>query len=62
MLSVDERYMTVPQLAERLGVSRHTIYRWIREKHLSAHKLGHEMRITESALKEFLEERRTDRD
>jgi excisionase family DNA binding protein len=62
MLSVDERYMTVPQLAERLGVSRHTVYRWIREKHLSAHKLGHEMRITESALKEFLEERRTDRD
>jgi excisionase family DNA binding protein len=62
MLSVDERYMTVPQLAERLGVSRHTIYRWIREKHLSAYKLGHEMRITESALKEFLEERRTDKE
>ncbi len=61
MLGMDERYMTVAQLAERLGVSRHTIYKWIRDKHLSAHKLGHEMRITESALKEFLEARRTDR-
>jgi excisionase family DNA binding protein len=61
MLGVDERYMTVPQLAEKLGVSRHTVYKWIRDKHLSAHKLGHEMRITESALERFLEERRTDR-
>jgi excisionase family DNA binding protein len=61
MFSVDERYMTVPQVAEKLGVSRHTVYKWIRDKHLSAYKLGHEMRITENALKEFLEARRTDR-
>ena len=61
MLSVDERYMTVPQLAEKLGVSRHTVYKWIRAKHLRAYKLGHEMRITESDFKEFLEARRTDR-
>jgi excisionase family DNA binding protein len=62
MLWVDERYMTVPEVAERLGVSRHTIYKWIRQKHLSAYRLGHEIRITDSALKEFLEARRTDRE
>jgi excisionase family DNA binding protein len=62
MLEMDERYMTVPEVAETLGVSRHTVYRWIRQKHLSAYRLGHEMRISESALKEFLEERRTDRE
>jgi excisionase family DNA binding protein len=48
--------------SKKLGVSRHTVYKWIRQKHLSAYRLGHEMRITESALKEFLEERRTDRE
>jgi excisionase family DNA binding protein len=62
MHTVDERYMTAPEVAEKLGVSRHTVYRWIREKYLSAYKLGHEMRITESALSEFLEERRTDKE
>jgi excisionase family DNA binding protein len=61
MLRVDERYMTVPEVAEKLGVSRHTVYKWIRKKYLPGYRLGHEIRITESALKEFLEARRTDR-
>jgi excisionase family DNA binding protein len=61
MFTVDERFMTVPQLAEKLGVSRHTIYKWIRDKHLSAYKLSHELRISESDLNDFLESRRTDR-
>jgi excisionase family DNA binding protein len=62
MVLVDERYMTVPEVAEKLGTSRHTVYKWIRQKHLSAYRLGHEIRITESALKEFLEARRTDKE
>jgi excisionase family DNA binding protein len=51
MLQVDERYLTLPELAERLQVSRRTVYRWIKD--------GREYRITESDLKDFLERRRT---
>ena len=59
MLEVDERYMTLPQVAETLQVSRLTVYRWIKDGELNAYKFANEYRITESDLKEFLESRRT---
>jgi excisionase family DNA binding protein len=62
MLRVDERYLTLPEVAERLQVSRRTVYRWIKDEGLVAYKFANEYRITESALKEFLEARRTDRE
>ena len=55
MLKVDERYSTLPEVAERLKVSRRTVYRWIKNGDLNAYQLGREYRITESALKQFLE-------
>jgi excisionase family DNA binding protein len=59
MLRVDERYLTLPELAERLQVSRRTVYRWIKDGSLSAYQFGREYRITESDLKDFLGRRRT---
>jgi excisionase family DNA binding protein len=59
MLGVDERYMTLPEVADALKVSRRTVYRWIKDGDLNAYKFANEYRITESDLKEFLESRRT---
>jgi excisionase family DNA binding protein len=59
MLKVDERYATLPEVAERLKVSRRTVYRWIKNGDLDAYQFGREYRITESALKDFLEAHRT---
>jgi excisionase family DNA binding protein len=58
MLKVDERYLTLPEVAERLQVSRRTVYRWIKAGDLDAYQFGREYRITESALKDFLEAHR----
>jgi excisionase family DNA binding protein len=58
MLKVDERYLTLPEVAEKLKVSRRTVYRWIKAGDLDAYQFGREYRITESDLKEFLEARR----
>ena len=58
MLKVDERYLTLPEVAEQLRVSRRTVYRWIKGGDLSAYKFANEYRITESDLKDFLEARR----
>jgi excisionase family DNA binding protein len=55
MLKVDERYATLPEVAERLKVSRRTVYRWIKNGDLKAYQFRREYRITESALKDFLE-------
>jgi excisionase family DNA binding protein len=58
MLKVDERYLTLPEVAEQLKVSRRTVYRWIKSGDLDAYQFGREYRITESALKDFLEAHR----
>ncbi len=58
MLQVDERYLTLPEVAEQLKVSRRTVYRWIKSGDLDAYQFGREYRITESALKDFLEAHR----
>jgi excisionase family DNA binding protein len=63
VLVVQSRYYTLPEVAERLNVSRRTVYRWIQAGELSAHKLGPdrpgvEWRIGEEDLERFLEERR----
>ena len=58
MLKVDERYLTLPEVAEQLKVSRRTVYRWINAGDLGAYKFANEYRITESDLKDFLESRR----
>ena len=58
MLKVDERYVTLPEVAERLKVSRRTVYRWVKAGNLSAYKFANEYRITESDLKAFLEAHR----
>lgn len=59
MLQVDERYLTLPEIAERLKVSRRTVYRWIKDEDLNAYKFANEYRITEADLRDFLERRRT---
>jgi excisionase family DNA binding protein len=59
MHTVEETYYTLPEVAEKLKVSRRTVYRWVQAGELPAYKLGGEFRITERDLEQFLEERRT---
>ena len=35
-----ERWLSVAEIAEYLGVKRYTIYKWIERKRMPAHKLG----------------------
>ena len=37
---MDERWLSVNEIATYLGVSRDTVYKWILRKHLPAHKVG----------------------
>jgi excisionase family DNA binding protein len=59
MSELDEHYLTLPAVAERLSVSRMTVRRWIKGGELNAYKFANEYRIGESDLREFLERRRT---
>jgi excisionase family DNA binding protein len=35
-----ERWLSLEEIAEHLGVSKDTIYRWIAKKQMPAHKVG----------------------
>ncbi|MFC1584557.1 helix-turn-helix transcriptional regulator [Fibrobacterota bacterium] len=35
-----ERYLSVIEIAEYLGVKRDTIYKWVEKKNMPAHRVG----------------------
>jgi excisionase family DNA binding protein len=37
---MDDRWLSVDEIASHLGVSRDTVYRWIEKRGLPAHKVG----------------------
>jgi acetyl-CoA synthetase len=58
MQLVEETYYTLQEIADRLKVNYRTVYRWVRAGKLPAYKFGQDWRVTESDLKEFIEERK----
>jgi excisionase family DNA binding protein len=36
----EERWLSVNEIAEYLGVSKETIYRWLSQKKIPAHRVG----------------------
>jgi excisionase family DNA binding protein len=58
MQQVDEQLYTPQEVADYLKVDVRTVYRWLREGEMNAIRFQREYRITESALKDFLEAHR----
>ncbi len=55
---VDDEFLTVPEVAERLRVTAMTIYRWIDEGKLPAVQVAKHYRIRASDLEAMLESSR----
>jgi PAS domain S-box-containing protein/excisionase family DNA binding protein len=49
-----ERWMSVGEVADYMGVKRDTIYKWLRNKDLPAHKVGKLWRFRKSELEEWV--------
>jgi excisionase family DNA binding protein len=49
-----EELLSLPEAAERLGVSIYTVRRWIKDGKLRAFRPGKEYRVQEADLEEFL--------
>lgn len=54
--SVDELYLTIDDVAERLQVSRVTVYAHINSGRLESIKFGRSRRVAASALRRFMVE------
>ena len=56
MAERDDRLLTAPEVARRLGVSRTTIWRWSKNKIIRVCQLpGGQVRIRESDLEDFID-------
>jgi len=56
---VEQRFLTVPQIAKDLSISEDLVRIWIRTKQLPAYRVGKEYRIKQEDYAEFLKKRRT---
>ena len=51
---MDDRWLSVPEIAEHLGVSRDTIYSWLAKKKIPAHKVGRLWKFSKSEVDEWV--------
>ena len=51
----NSQFVSPEHLAQRLSVSRWTIYRWLSDKRIKSIKIGRLVRISESEIQRFVE-------
>ena len=51
---MDERWLSVDEIAEHLGIKRDTVYKWIAERALPAHKVGRLWKFQRSAVDDWV--------
>ena len=58
IVMMDDSFLTLIEVADRLRVSRLTVWRYVNAGHLPAYKFGRDLRIKKSELEVFIESRR----
>ena len=58
MQKMEEQYMTLQEVADRLKVSYRTVYRWVHESKLPAYQIDTQWRVGERDLEEFMRARK----
>ncbi len=59
---VNEKYITIPELAKLIGLSRIEVYRKVRKGQIQAEKIGNMYVITDSEVANILGEKTSDKD
>lgn len=57
MIAMEQRLLSVKEVAERLNVSEGMVKQWLRSKELAGYKLGGIWRVEPVAVDTFLKER-----
>ena len=51
-----ERWLSIDEISEHLGVKKDTIYKWVAKKKMPAHKVGRLLKIINSDFTKVYEE------
>lgn len=58
----EKKYITIPQLAKILGISRIAVYKKVKKGHIKAEKIGRAYLIPQENLKVILKEKLSEQD
>lgn len=51
---MEDRWLSVDEIAEYLGVKRDTVYTWVSEKNMPANKIGRLWKFKKNAVDEWV--------
>ena len=53
---MSERWLSVDEIAEHLGIKRDTVYKWVAHKNMPAHKVGRLLKFQIKEVDEWVRE------
>ena len=51
---MEDRWLSVDEIAAYLGIKRDTVYRWISERNMSGHKIGRLWKFRKEEIDEWV--------
>ncbi|MBL7110211.1 MAG: helix-turn-helix domain-containing protein [Candidatus Marinimicrobia bacterium] len=51
---VDDRWLSIEEIAAYLGIKRETLYKWLAEKNMPAHKVGRLWKFRKDEVDEWV--------
>ncbi|MBW2321135.1 MAG: helix-turn-helix domain-containing protein [Deltaproteobacteria bacterium] len=59
---MEDRWLSVDEIAEYLGVKRDTIYKWVNRRKMPAHKVGRLLKFRKEEVDSWIKEGRAGAD
>ena len=53
-LEIMDRWLSVQEIAQYLGISKETVYRWLESKKIPAHKIGKQWKFQVSEINSWI--------
>jgi excisionase family DNA binding protein len=53
-LEITDRWLSVQEIAQYLGISKETIYRWVESHNIPAHKVGKQWKFQVSEINTWI--------
>jgi excisionase family DNA binding protein len=51
---MEDRWLSVDEIADHLGIKRDTVYKWISERHMPGHKIGRLWKFNKKEVDEWV--------